>query len=296
MKRGNLLAIGAYLIWGFMPVYIKLLKSVAPLQILGHRIVWSFLLLLLVLLALRQMKGLRQALSQGKSLLIYAVASLLLAANWLTYIFAVNSERVVESSLGYFINPLVSVVFGVVFFREKLRPAQWLAVGIATAGVAYLTWEYGRLPYVALALAGTFGLYGLVKKVAPLGALHGLTLETAILFLPAMGYLAVVAWQGEGAFGAQGLGFDLLLAFAGVVTAVPLLMFGAAARQIPLSMVGIFQYIAPTCQFLLGVLAYHESFSGARLVGFGVIWVALVLFWGEGYVRYRRTRTHGMAR
>ncbi len=287
MNRGILFAIGAYLIWGFMPVYIKQLAGVPPLQILGHRIVWSFLFLAIVIVALRQTASLRKA-SAGKRVLgIYLVAALLLAANWLTYIIAVNDGHVVESSLGYFINPLVSVLLGVVFFHERLRKWQWAAVGIASLGVLYLTVDYGRLPWIAIILALTFGLYGLVKKAAPLGALHGLTLETALLFLPALVYLVWEGFQGVGAFGSGDPGLSVLLAMAGLVTAIPLLMFGSAARSIPLSMVGLLQYIAPTCQFLLGVLVYQEPFSAARLVGFAIIWSALVIFWVEGYF-YRR--------
>ncbi len=289
MNRGILYAIGAYLIWGFMPVYIKQLAGVPPLQILGHRIVWSFLFLAIVIVALRQTASLRRAVVGMRVLGIYLVAALLLAANWLTYIIAVNEGHVVESSLGYFINPLVSVLLGVVFFHERLRKWQWAAVGIATLGVLYLTVDYGRLPWIAIILALTFGLYGLVKKAAPLGALHGLTLETALLFLPALVYLAWEGYQGVGAFGSGDPGLSVLLAMAGLVTAIPLLMFGSAARSIPLSMVGLLQYIAPTCQFLLGVLVYQEPFSAARLVGFVIIWSALLIFWVEGYF-YRKKK------
>jgi chloramphenicol-sensitive protein RarD len=288
MNKGILYGIGAYLMWGFFPVLIKQLEAAPPLQILGHRITWSFLFLLVVVLALRQGKQFKQELNKKRTLLIYATSATLLAINWLTYIIAINSDHVIDSSLGYFINPLVSVLLGVVFLHERLRPGQWLAVGIAAAGVAYLTVNYGSLPWIALILAFTFGLYGLVKKVAPLGALHGLTLETAILFLPALIFLLFAEAQGTGAFGNNGLDLRLMLALAGVITAIPLLMFGEAARRIPLSMVGLLQYIAPTCQFLLGVLVYQEPFSPARLVGFVIIWIALALFWGEGYL-YRRS-------
>jgi chloramphenicol-sensitive protein RarD len=289
MNRGILFAIGAYLIWGFMPVYIKQLAEVPPLQILGHRIVWSFLFLAIVIVALKQTASLRRAVVGKRVLMIYLAAALLLAVNWLTYIFAVNGGHVVESSLGYFINPLVSVLLGVVFFHERLRKWQWTAVAIATLGVLYLTFDYGQLPWIAIILALSFGLYGLVKKAAPLGALHGLTLETGLLFVPALVYLAWESFQGNGAFGAGDPGLSVLLAMAGLVTAIPLLMFGSAARSIPLSMVGLLQYIAPTCQFLLGVLVYREPFSPARLVGFVIIWCALVIFWVEGYL-HRKAR------
>jgi len=291
MNKGIVYGIGAYLIWGFFPIYIKLLKSAAPLEILGHRIIWSFLFLMAVVLIKRQWATLVRSVTGTRTIAIYALAAFFLAINWLTYIFAVNTNHVIESSLGYFINPLISVVLGVVFLRERLRVGQWVAVAIAAAGVVYLTWEYGQLPWIALVLAMTFALYGLVKKVAPLGALHGLSLETGILLIPALIFLLWLQFTGEGSFGTGGIGFSLLLASAGVVTAVPLLLFGSAARLIPLSMIGILQYIAPTCQFLIGVLIYHEPFSLTRLVGFAIIWIALALFWIEGYSHHRKAQS-----
>ncbi len=294
MNKGIWYGIGAYLMWGFFPVFIKLLGAAPPLQILGHRIVWSFLFLTVVLLALKQWGAFRKVAIGRRTLLIYTISALLLAANWLTYIVAINTDHVIESSLGYFINPLVSVLFGVVFLHERLRNMQWVAVLIAAAGVAYLTVDYGELPWIALILAVTFGLYGLVKKVAPLGSLHGLTLETAILFLPAVSYLLFVQSQGTGAFGTNGSQLTIVLALSGVVTAIPLLMFGEAARRIPLSMIGLLQYIAPTCQFLLGVLVYQEAFSPSRLVGFVIIWIALALFWAEEYL-HRRSLSSAVA-
>jgi chloramphenicol-sensitive protein RarD len=215
--------------------------------------------------------------------LIYTLAAVLLAINWLVYIYAINTGHIVEGSLGYFINPLLSVAMGVVFLREKLRPAQWTPIGLAAVGVVYLTAIYGRIPWIALALAFSFGLYGLLKKIAPLGSLHGLTLETAILFLPALGYLLYIGYIGKGAFAYLGWGASLLLAAAGFITALPLLLFASAARSIPLYMVGLLQYIAPTGQFLLGVLLYHEPFTPAQLLGFGIIWAALVFYWVEGW-------------
>lgn len=291
MKKGILFAIGAYLIWGFMPVYLKSIQGVPALQILGHRITWSFILLAIIILILHQGKVLLRSAASLRILGVYSLAAILLAANWLTYIWAVNSGQVIESSLGYFINPLVSVLFGLIFFKERLRPWQWLPLGVATAGVIYLTVDFGRLPWIALLLAATFGLYGLVKKMSPLSALPGLTLETAILFLPALAYLVFVEIQGTGAFGQGDARLSLLLAFAGVITAVPLLLFGTAARQIPLSLLGILQYITPTCQFLLGVFVFHEPFSNDRLIGFSIIWLALLLFWLESWLHIRSTLT-----
>ena len=287
MNRGILFAIGAYLVWGFMPIWLKQIKDVPAMQILSHRVAWSFMLLALVIAARKEWNTVRKAVGVKRTLIIYSAAALLLGANWLTYIIAVNSSHIIESSLGYFINPLVSVLLGVIFLRERLRPWQWLPVGIAGVGVIYLTINYGRLPWIALALATTFALYGLVKKIAPLGSLHGLMLETAILFLPALLYLLTLEVRAVGWFSHHGLSQDLLLAAAGLITAVPLLLFGSAARSIPLSMVGLLQYIAPTCQFALGVLIYKEPFNPVRLVGFIIIWSALAIFWLEGYLNYR---------
>jgi chloramphenicol-sensitive protein RarD len=204
------------------------------------------------------------------------------------YIYGVNAGQVVETSLGYFINPLLSVALGVVLLRERLRPLQWLPVLLAAIGVLYFTVQYGALPWIALALAFTFGLYGLMKKIAPLGAFHGLTLETAILLLPALAYLFYIEGQGQGSFGHAGVGITLLLAFVGVLTATPLLLFGSAARLIPLTMVGLLQYIAPTVQFLIGVLVYREPFNSTRLVGFSIIWIALIIFWFESWREYNK--------
>jgi chloramphenicol-sensitive protein RarD len=289
INKGIMYGIGAYLMWGFFPIYFKLLKSATAFEILGHRVVWSFIFLVIIVLVLKQWTEFRKSAIRPRTLGIYTLTALLLAANWLTYIYAVNSNQVVESSLGYFINPLVSVLFGVVFLRERLRNGQWLAVAIATMGVVYLTFDHGRPPWIALTLAVTFGLYGLLKKIAPLGALHGLTLETAVLLLPALGFLVWRETQGVGAFGLGEPGFKLLFAAAGVITAIPLLMFGSAARLIPLSMLGILQYIAPTCQFFLGIVVFNEPFTVSRLVGFGIIWIALLLFWVEGYLHHRQS-------
>ncbi len=286
MKKGILYGIGAYVLWGFFPVYWKLLQHVPALQLLGHRIGWSFLLLTAVILITRQWADFR-SLMGWPTLRIYSIAALLIGVNWLTYVWAVNAGFIVETSLGYFINPLLSVLMGVFFLREKLRAAQWLPIGLATVGVAYLTLVYGRLPWIALVLAFSFGFYGLVKKIAPLGSLYGLTLETGILFLPALAYLGWAESQGSGAFMHSGLTADLLMTGAGVVTTIPLLMFASAARRIPLTVVGILQYIAPTLQFLLGVFLYKEPFDQARLTGFSIVWLALILFWVENYF-YRR--------
>ncbi len=281
MNKGIFYALGAYVIWGLFPVYWKWLEKVPATQLIGHRIVWSFLLLVGVLFLTRQCDQFRAIFSNGKTLRIYAAAAVLLGANWLTYVWAVTSGHIIESSLGYFINPLLSVSLGVIFLHERLRRWQWLAVGLATVGVGYLTLAYGRLPWIALTLALTFGIYGLVTKTAPLGALFGLSLEMGILFLPALAYLLAANAAGSGEFLHTSAVGDLLLAGSGIVTAVPLLMFGAAAQRIPLSLVGVMQYVAPTLQFLLGLLVYREAFPHAQFVGYGIVWVALLIFWGD---------------
>lgn len=287
MNKGIWYAIGAYVCWGLFPIYWKWLHAVPALQLLGHRIGWSFLLLCAVILLSKQWRAFRAAALNRRVLLIYLVAALLIAVNWLTYIWAVNAGFIVETSLGYYINPLLSVLMGVIFLRECLRPMQWLPIGMAAAGVLYLTFAYGALPWIALTLAFSFGLYGLIKKVAPLNSLHGLTLETGILFLPALAWLLYSDASGQGAFLHTGAGSALLLIGAGAVTTVPLLMFASAAQRIPLSLVGILQYIAPTLQFLLGVLVYHEPFDQAHFIGFGIVWAALIIFGVEGFLAHR---------
>jgi chloramphenicol-sensitive protein RarD len=288
MKKGVWYAIGAYLFWGLFPIYWKILGRIPALQLLGHRIVWSFLLLLGVLLLLRQVGDLRRALN-GHVITIYIIAAVLIAINWLTYVWAIGAGFIVETSPGYFINPLLSVLLGVIFLHERLRLIQWIPIGMAAAGVLYLTFAYGELPWIALTLAFTFGLYGLVKKTAPLGSFHGLTLETAILFLPALGYLLFTEFSGKAAFLHSDLRTNLMLLGAGAVTVIPLLLFSAGARRIPLTTMGILQYMNPTMQFLLGVLVYKEPFNQHRLVGFVVVWVALILYSIEGLIARRRT-------
>jgi chloramphenicol-sensitive protein RarD len=285
-KKGMLYGVAAYSLWGFFPIYWKWLHHVPALQLLGHRIGWSFILLMLIILVTEQWTDFRSALN-GRTFRVYFIAAILIGVNWLTYVWAVNAGFIVETSLGYFINPLLSMLMGVVFLRERLRPAQWIPVGLAAVGVFYLTFVYGRLPWIALLLAFSFGTYGLVKKLAPLGSLYGLTLETGILFLPALAYLSAVEVNRTGAFLHEGAITDALLVGAGVVTTIPLLMFASAAKRIPLTMIGILQYIAPTLQFLLGVFLYKEPFDRAHFIGFGIVWVALIIFWVENYMAHR---------
>lgn len=287
MKKGILYGLGAYVLWGFFPIYWKVLHPVSALQVIGHRIGWSFIILLLYIFATKQWDDFRAVAFNAKTIGIYAIAGVLLSINWLMYVWGVNAGFIVETSLGYFINPLLSVLLGVIFLRERLRAAQWIPVVIAAIGVVYLTSVYGRLPWIALILAFSFGFYGLVKKLAPLGSLYGLTLETGIVFPIALIYLVIVQVNGTGAFLHDGTTIDLFLMGAGIVTTIPLLMFASAAKEIPLSMVGILQYVAPTLQFLIGVFLYKEPFDQSHLIGFGIVWVALVIFWVENYMAHR---------
>lgn len=282
MSKGIRYAVGCYVAWGLLPVYLRTLRNVPALEIVCHRIVWSCALLAGIVLSARRWPAFRsRALAPGV-LLKTSAAALLIAVNWLVYVWGVNAGFIVEVSLGYFMNPLVSVLLGVLFLRERLRPWQRLAVALAAAGVLYLAIDYGSPPWIGLTLAFSFGLYGLIKKTAPLGALDGLALETALLLFPAVVYLAARGRAGSGAFLHGGLAPTLLLLAAGPITAVPLLMFAAAARRIPLSLVGVLQYIAPTIQFLLGVLAYGEPFTHEKRIGFGLVWAALLVFGVEG--------------
>jgi len=282
-REGILYAFGAYFLWGLTPIYWKLIQHVPAIQLIGHRIAWSFILLSAVLFATRQWRELHRLASNRRVMRIYLVAAALVGCNWFVYVWAVNSGHILEASLGYFINPLLSVLLGVVFLRERLRLFQWIAVGLAAAGVIYLTATYGRLPWIALGLAFSFGFYGLVKKTAPLSSLHGLTLETGILLVPSLIFLTYQDRLGQGAFLHTGIGSDLLMAGAGLVTTIPLLMFVSAARRIPLTTIGIMHYITPTCQFLIGVLIYKEAFDASRALGFGFVWSGLIIFAVEGY-------------
>lgn len=289
-KKGLLLAFGTYFIWGLFPIYWKWLAQVDARELLSHRVIWSFAFLFLFVLASKNGREFRAVIKNRKVIAVYFAAALLIGLNWLTYVWAVNAGFIVETSLGYFINPLLSVSLGVIFLREHLRPLQWLPVGLAALGVAYLTFAYSRLPWIALVLAFSFGIYGLVKKVAPLGSVYGLTLETGILFLPALLYLLTQEATGQATFLRADPVTNLLLVGSGIVTTVPLLMFASAAHRIPLTMIGLMQYLAPTLQFLLGVLVYKEPFSATQAIGFGIVWVALVIFWLENWAAQRAIR------
>ncbi|KIF80202.1 EamA family transporter RarD [Noviherbaspirillum autotrophicum] len=288
MNIGMLYAAAAYAAWGLFPVYFKALQPIAPMEILMHRMLWSLLFLAVVIAWRRQWAWLGDVVRRPKVLAGFAASAILLSSNWFIYIWAVNNNRVVDASLGYFINPLFNVLLGFLILRERLRPVQWTAVALAAAGVAWLTWQGGQLPWVALTLAVTFGLYGLLRKTASLGALEGLALETLLLFPLALAYLAVLTLQGRNGFASAPLSLQLLLAAAGPITAIPLLLFAAGARRIPLSVLGLLQYIGPTLQLLLGVWLYHEPFGGSRMFGFALIWGALAVYSLEGVWRVWR--------
>ena len=285
--RGTWYAALAYAVWGFFPIYWKFLSSISALQITCHRIVWSCVILLALIGRSSEWRTLWTAVRSARVLGIYTAAALAIAMNWVIFVWAANQGRIVQTSLGYFINPLLSVVLGVFVFRERLRPLQWFSVGLAAAGVLYLTIALGSPPWIALSLAASFGTYGLLKKVAPLSAVQGLALETSILFPPAAAYLIWAELAGTGALMHSGLTRDLLMFAAGPVTTLPLLLFAAGVRRIPLSLVGMLQYINPTMQILIAVLIYREPFTRVQFVGFGFVWAALAVFAVEGYLTHR---------
>ncbi|MGO4221117.1 EamA family transporter RarD [Lysobacter sp. TAF61] len=289
-RSGLWVAAASFVLWGLMPLYWHLLKVVPSLQIVMHRIVWSALLVA-AWLAWKQGRGwLRATLARPRAAWMLALSGALIAFNWGLYIWAVNAGHVVESSLGYFINPLVSVLFGVAFLHERLNRVQWLSVALAATGVAWLTWQYGQPPWIAIGLALSFALYGLIRKLVAVDAVSGLGVESVYLFLPALVVLLWSETHGSGHFASGwGLGVDALLIFGGALTALPLIGFAFAVRRVPLSVVGLMQYIAPTIQFLLGVLFFGEAFNRDRATGFIFIWVALAVFAIDGLMRARRS-------
>jgi chloramphenicol-sensitive protein RarD len=281
----------AFLCWGLFPLYFHAIAGVPPLEILAHRMLWSLLFLCLVLGARRQWKWLPRVWREPRVLASFVASAVLLTSNWFVYIWSVNNGHVIDASLGYFINPLVNVLLGLLVLKERLRRAQWLAIALAACGVAWLTWQGGQLPWIALILGLTFGAYGLLRKTAALAALEGLSLETMILFPAALAYLAWLTWHGHNTFVNSDSGATRwLLAAAGPITAIPLLLFAAGARRIPMAVLGLLQYLSPTMQMLLGVWFFHESFSAPRLAGFAVIWAALALYVAEGLWNGRRPR------
>ncbi|MDQ4037631.1 MAG: EamA family transporter RarD [Actinomycetota bacterium] len=286
-RRGVLFGVAAYTLWGLFPLYWPLLKPASPVEILAHRFVWSLVFVSVVIALGRNWAKVRAVFRSRRTTLILGGAAILIAGNWFTYIYGVNNSLVVETSLGYFINPLVSVVLGVLFFRERLRPAQWAAVALAAVAVVVLTVDYGRLPYLALILAFTFGFYGLLKKLAPVESAVGLAVESGVLVLPAIALLMVLSARGDLAFGQVGVGHTVLLISAGVATAVPLLFFASAARAVSLTTLGLLQYLAPTLQLIFGLTVFNEPMPPARLLGFCLVWLALLIFSLDGLWRRR---------
>jgi len=293
-RSGLWVAVASFVLWGLMPLYWHMLKAVPSMQVVAHRVVWSTLLVVAWLLWKNGRGWLRAALARPRAAWMLALSGALIGFNWSLYIWAVNAGHVVESSLGYFINPLLNVVLGVVFLHERLSRAQWVAVTLAAAGVVWLTVNFGQPPWIAICLALSFALYGLLRKLLAIDAVTGLGVESVYLFLPALAMLVWGEAHGQGGFlplgGAPGwgMGMDALLIFGGALTALPLIGFAFAVRRVPLSVVGLLQYIAPTLQFLTGVFVFHEAFDQQRLVGFVFIWIGLAIFALEGLLRSRR--------
>ncbi|MES9555746.1 EamA family transporter RarD [Streptomyces sp. NPDC088190] len=289
-RAGLLSGIGAYGLWGLVPLFWPLLKPAGAIEILAHRMAWSLGFVALALLVLRRWSWIGELIRQPKKLGLISVAAATITVNWGLYIWSVNNGHVVEASLGYFINPLVTIAMGVLLLGERLRPVQWVAVGTGLVAVLVLAIGYGRPPWISLTLAFSFATYGLMKKKVNMGGLESLTAETAVMFVPALGYLLWLGARGESTFTSEGTGHAALLASAGLVTAVPLILFGAAAIRVPLSTLGLLQYLAPVFQFVLGILYFHEAMPPERWAGFALVWLALTLLTWDAFRTARRTR------
>ena len=290
--RGIVYAVAAYGLWGALPIYWKIMEHLPAREVLAHRMAWTLPTVLLLLVIRKNFRRFIAAIRSWKVLGIYLATATILSTNWYTYIYAVNSDRVVDASLGYFINPLLTVMLGVIFLRERPRTGQWISFVIASCGVLYLTFVYGTFPWIGLILAFTFGSYGLIRKTAVLNSLDGMTLEGAFMLLPALSYLLFLESAGTGVFGHTGPMVTAALVLTGVVTAIPLILFAAAVRQTKLTTIGLLQYIAPTLQFMSGVILFTEPISRSRLIGFVIIWIALAVFSVEGIFNSRgRFRT-----
>ena len=292
-KLGLIYGVSAYLLWGLFPLYWPLLEPANSLEIVSHRAVWTMVFCLIVLYATKALKSTLATFKRPKVAAKLFVTTILISINWLVYIWATNNGHVVEASLGYYINPLIVIAFGVILLKERMRPLQWTAVSIATIGVLVLTIDYGRLPWVALGLALSWGSYGLMKKQLGLGALEGLAIETLIAFIPYCGYLVFIGAKGEGQFG-HGAGLTALLISAGAITAIPLLLFNGSTTRLPFTTIGLLQYITPTIQFSIGVWIRHEEMPTARWVGFIFIWMALTTL-AIDLVRSGRTVNNSIA-
>lgn len=286
-------ATAAFVMWGLLPIYWKLLEWVPAYEILCHRMTWSLMVTLLLLWTTGKLRAFWTIVKARSEILPFFLTAVILSCNWFIYIWAVNSGYILEASLGYYITPLVNVCFGVLFLKERIRPLQWVSIGVATLGVLYLTFLYGSFPWIALCLAATFACYGLLRKITTVPPLEGLCLETAILFLPALGMLMYFEVQGSSTFFHTTMQGNMLLAGTGIVTTLPLLCFCHAAQKIPLYLVGLLQYLAPTINVFVGTLLYGEPFPLSRIIGFIFIWGALLIFIGEGallHIRKERDR------
>ena len=290
MYTGLATAIIAYLIWGLSPIYWKSLAAVPAFEILMHRMIWSFVFLFPLIFVTGRRADLKAAVKSPKVMLILLSTTLLVGFNWFLFIWAINSNHILQTSLGYYITPLVSVLLGMVFLKERLRRIQIAALILAAFAVGMMTIRYGQFPWVSLSLAFSFGFYGLIRKIAPVGALVGLTVETMVLSIPAVGYLGYINMLGEGSFMRVGTGTDLLLVGAALVTALPLLLFTVGARLLHLSTIGFLQYLAPSCTFLLAILVYNEPLTRPQLVAFILIWTALILYSVDSFIHYRKSR------
>ena len=287
-RRGLILGALAYVMWGTFPLYWTLLEPGGAVEILAHRIVWSLLTMVVILVLSGRVPQLRALLRERRTVLLLTGAAVVISVNWGGYIWGVNNGRVVETSLGYFINPLVTVLMGVLILGERLRRLQWVAMGIALVAVVVLTLDYGRPPWVALVLAFSFGSYGLAKKQADVGAVESITFETLVLAPVALAYVLWLMASGQSNFGTHGVGHALLFTTTGIITAVPLMLFGAAAIRVSMVSLGLLQYLAPTIQFALGILVFHEEMPASRWIGFGLVWVALAIFTVEALNHRRR--------
>ncbi|MEW1661040.1 MULTISPECIES: EamA family transporter RarD [unclassified Streptomyces] len=289
-RAGLAYGLAAYTMWGLLPLYWHLLSAAAPSEILAHRMLWSLPVALVILAALRRWSWIRPLMRQPKRLALVLACTVVISLNWFLYIWAVNSGHVLEASLGYFINPLVSIAFGVLVLRERLRPLQWAAVGVGAVAVVVMTLAYGRMPWIALGLALSFATYGLMKKGIKLDGIEGFSAETTLQALPALGFLIYLSVSGQSVFVSGGTGQALLLVGCGVATAIPLICFGASAMRLPLTTIGMLQYLAPTFQFLLGLTVFHERMPAERWAGFALVWAALVVLTWDALRNARRGR------
>ena len=294
MNRGHFYAFSAYTLWGLLPLYWQRLHDIPAAQVVAHRIVWSCLVLIPIVLIGGQGSAIWTAVRDRRVFGRQLVAALLVCANWLGFVWAVTHDRILESSLGYFINPLMSIIIAVVLLGERLRAVQWMAVGLAALGVIWLAGQYGAVPWIALSLATTFCLYSFVKKTTALHPIASLSIETWSLFVPALGFLVYEHQQGRGGWMSGDELADALLVGSGIATTIPLLLFAAGAQLIPLSTTGLLQYVGPTLQFLLGVLVFHEPFSPAKLIGFALVWTALIIYVADMLHKLKRNQVEAL--